>query len=405
MQHIQVSTMSERRTSMIAALMIALGPLSLAMYTPAMPQLAIAFGSPESAIKITLSVYFGGFALAQLATGPIADAFGRRKATLVFLTLYMVGSLLAAFSTSVALLIAGRLVQGIGAAVGQTVARAIIRDQFSGHQAARIMNMTGIILAIAPAMSPTIGGVLLANFGWRSIFFTMLLMSIITLAIVMTTMTETILPDRQRIKPAPLLKAYGTILINPIFMTGTVVLSASVGTLYTLANILPFVLIDEVGLTPTQFGIGMLLQSGMFLLGSLAFRLCMRWANAEQLIKPGLFFIAAGSITTIICGLMLEPSYLSVMGPVALYAFGIAFIIPHLMVAALQPFPHIAGSASSMMGFLQMGTGLLGGFLSGLFIDQHLAMIVIVPAMGAISIATYFLHSSLSKSASQKIEI
>ncbi len=263
--------MSERRTSLIAALLIALGPMSMAMYTPAMPELAVAFGTPEAAIKMTLSVYFGGFAFAQLVAGPVADAFGRRKATLIFMSFYMIGSLLAAFATSVELLIIGRLVQGIGAAVGQTVARAIIRDQFASQQAARIMNMTGIILAIAPALSPTIGGIMLAVFGWRSIFFTLLAVSIIALTIVLTFMSETTVPDRRKALPLPLMKAYGSILINPVFMTGTIVVATAVGALYTLATILPFILIDQVGLTPTQFGLGMLMQSGMFLAGSLAF--------------------------------------------------------------------------------------------------------------------------------------
>ncbi len=403
MQNVQPTMMSERRTSMIAALLIALGPLSLAMYTPAMPELAQALGAPEAAIKLTLSLYFGGFALAQLLAGPVADAFGRRKATIIFMSLYMIGSLMAAFSTSVELLIIGRVVQGIGAAVGQTVARAIVRDQFAGQQAARIMNMAGIILAVAPATAPAIGGVLLATFGWRSIFFAMLFVSIGSLIVVLTFMSETTVPDSRKIHLGPLLKAYGSIVVSPVFMTGTVVVSAAVGTLYTVASILPFILIEEVGLTPTQFGLGMLMQSGMFLCGSVAFRFCMRFASAEKLVWPGLVFIATGSIATVVVGLTLQPSYLSVMGPVAFYAFGIAFVMPHLMVAALQPFPHIAGSASSMMGFLQMGTGLLGGILSGLFADQHIALMVIMPAMGLTCVIAYILYNVLAAKALREV--
>ena len=399
MQHAQFPMMSERRTSMIAALLIALGPLSMSFYTPAMPELALAFDTPEAAIKLTLSVYFGGFAVAQLFAGPIADAYGRRMATLVFMTIYMIGSLMAAFATSVEFLIVGRLVQGIGAAVGQTVARAIVRDQFAGQQAARIMNMAGIILAIAPALSPALGGVMLVSLGWRSIFFAMLAISIVALTIVLTFMSETTVPDRNRAHPIPLLKAYSAIIMNPIFLTSTIVIASAIGALYTLATILPFILIDEVGLTPAQFGLGMLGQSGMFLLGSLTYRMLMRRFSSETLIWPGLGFIAAGSLAALITGLFLTPSYLSIMGPVGLYAFGIAFVMPHLMVAALQPFPNTAGSASSMMGFLQMGTGLLGGFIAAFFTDPHFAMIIIMPSMGTICVLTYVLYSWLTKRA------
>lgn len=399
MQHAQFPMMSERRTSVIAALLIALGPLSMSFYTPAMPELAVAFSTPEAAIKLTISVYFGGFALAQLVAGPIADAYGRRMATLIFMTIYMVGSLTCAFADSVEFLIIGRLVQGIGAAVGQTVARAIVRDQFAGQEAARIMNMAGIILAIAPALAPALGGVMLITLGWRSIFFGMLAIAIVALSIVLTFMSETTVPDKTRARPMALLKAYGTIIINPTFLAATIVVASAVGALYTLATILPFVLIDEVGLTPAQFGLGMLGQSGMFLLGSLAYRLAMRWFTSETLIWPGLGFIATGSIAALLSGLFLTPSYLSVIFPVGIYAFGIAFVMPYLMIAALQPFPHTAGSASSMMGFLQMGTGLLGGFLAALFTDPHLAMIVILPSMGIICVLTYILYTWLARRA------
>src|SRR5690606_21264705 len=142
--------MSESRTSMLGALLATLGPISMSLYTPAMPELVEAFGTTQSAIKLTLSLYFAGFAFAQLLAGPFSDAFGRRLATLVFLGSYLVGGLLCAAAGSVEMLLAGRLVQGIGASVGMTVARAIGRDQFGGEESTRIMNLIGIMLAIGP---------------------------------------------------------------------------------------------------------------------------------------------------------------------------------------------------------------------------------------------------------------
>ena len=105
--------MSERRTSIIGAFLVALGPVSMALYTPAMPELVRAFSSSEAAIKMTLSLYFAGFAFAQLVSGTLSDVIGRRRATLIFMAIYLVGSLMAAFAPSVAVLLAGRLVQGL----------------------------------------------------------------------------------------------------------------------------------------------------------------------------------------------------------------------------------------------------------------------------------------------------
>ena len=155
--------MSERRTSIIGAFLVALGPVSMALYTPAMPELVRAFSSSESAIKMTLSRYLAGFAVAPRVCGTLSDVIGRRRATLIFMAIYLVGSLMAAFAPSVAVLLAGRLVQGIGASVGMTVARAIVRDQFTGTEAARIMNMIGMMLALGPAVCRP-------SAAWRSAF-------------------------------------------------------------------------------------------------------------------------------------------------------------------------------------------------------------------------------------------
>lgn len=268
--------MSERRTSVIAAFLVALGPVSMALYTPAMPQLVHAFSSTESAIKLTLSLYFAGFALAQLVSGTTSDVLGRRKTTLIFMSVYLVGSLMAAFAPSVGVLLAGRLVQGIGASVGMTVSRAIVRDQFTGTKAARIMNMVGMMLAIGPAVSPTLGGFALGLFGWQSIFFLMVGFALAACGAVYFCMSETTTPDPAKGHIGPILRGYGELATSSRFVSATLVMAGAVGALYGQATMLPFVLIDRVGLTPTQFGVGMLMQSGFFFAGTVAVRLLMR---------------------------------------------------------------------------------------------------------------------------------
>ncbi len=150
--------LSERLTALFGALLVALGPISMALYTPAMPTLVAAFGTTVGAVKATLTLYFAGFALAQLVCGPLSDAYGRRPVLIGFLSLYVIASVAAAMAPSVGVLMAARLVQGIGAACGTAISRAIVRDSFTGATSARIMNTIGIFLAIGPALSPSIGG-------------------------------------------------------------------------------------------------------------------------------------------------------------------------------------------------------------------------------------------------------
>ena len=391
-----IARMSERRTSLLAALLVALGPVSMALYTPAMPALVDAFDSSQAAIKSTLTVYFAGFAVAQLLAGPLSDAFGRRKTTIGFLVIYLLGSIVAALAVNVPMLLLARLIQGIGAAVGVTVARAIVRDQFAGERASRIMNMVGIILAVAPAMSPALGGLALTLSGWQAIFALMIGFGVIVSAVVLIAMAETTHAVAALARPPRVLSSYRRVLGNAEFLSASLVVGCSVGALYAQATILPFVLIDEVGLTPTQFGVGMLMQSGFFFLGSLATRYAMGRVPARRLVAPGLVFIGTGSVALIAALALFGATFLTVMVPVALAAVGIAFVMPYMQVAGLRPFPGIAGSASAMMGFIQMGLGLLGGSVSALLGNPVLALGIVVPALSFVGITSYFWYRRLS---------
>lgn len=388
--------MSERRTSIISAFLVAIGPVSMALYTPAMPELVHAFASTESAIKLTLSFYFAGFALSQLVSGTMSDVLGRRKTTLIFLSVYLVGSLMAAFAPTVDVLLAGRLVQGIGVSVGTTVSRAIVRDQFTGSEAARIMNMVGMMLAIGPAVSPTLGGFALGLFGWQSIFFLMVGFALSACGIVCFCMAETTTPDPARGHIRPILSAYRAIATSARFLSATLVIAGALGALYGQATMLPFILIGRVGLTPTQFGVGMLMQSGFFFLGTVAVRLLMRRLTPNGIVIAGLCSIGTASILIVLASHALaQPTFLSVMGPVGLYAFGIAFVMPYMMTAAMEPFPHIAGSASAAMGFIQMGSGFLAGVIAAAIGKPLFAFGIIIPSMGLMAVLAYAWHRAV----------
>lgn len=374
---------------MLGALLVTIGPISMSIYTPAMPALVGAFGTTDAAIKLTLSLYFAGFSIAQLLAGPLSDAFGRRAATLVFVGIYMVGSLLSAFAPGIEWLLAGRLIQGIGASVGITVARAIVRDQFTGADASRIMNLIGIMIAIGPAIAPTLGGLALAAFGWRSVFFLLIGFGLLVCLSVLVFMRETGAPDRRRALPGPLLQAYGELVREPRFVSASLVLGGSIGALYAQATMLPFILIKLVGLSPTAFGLGMLMQSGSYFLGSVVLRMTAARLGGDGSVRVGLTLLGLSGVMIALSVTFVAPSYLSIMGPVAFLAFGLAFLTPHMTTSGLFPFPHIAGSASAMMGFIQMGGGFTGGLMASLVGAPLLAFGTIIPAMALIAIISY----------------
>ncbi|MGI2034837.1 multidrug effflux MFS transporter [Rhizobium panacihumi] len=389
--------MSERRVAIFGAVLTAIGPISMAISTPAMPEMVRAFGTTEAAIKLSLSFYFGGFAIAQLLAGPTSDAFGRRKATLSFMTIYLVGALISVFATSVDALLIGRLIQGVGASVGVTVARAIVRDLFTGSEAARIMNLVGIMVAIGPAMGPTIGGLTLAAFGWESVFILMVLFGAGIIGSVFALLKETTVPDRSRIRPTRLIAAYGETLSEPRFIATALILGGSVGALYAQSTMLPFVLIGTIGLTPTQFGLAMLMQSGAYFAGSLTLKKVSQGLSGMGALRVGIALIGFGALMMFTWNNVMPATLISIMGPVAICTFGLAFITPQVVTMALAPFPHIAGSASAIMGFIQMSFGFAGGVAAAAIGSPVFAFSIVIPTMELIAIAGYFGYLALTR--------
>lgn len=396
-----VAVMSERRVALIGGLMAAIGPISMSLFTPAMPEIVHAFGTTQAAVKMTLSLYFGGFAFAQLVCGPLSDAFGRRPVTIAFMAIYLAGSIFALLSPTIELLIGARFLQGVGAAVGVAVSRALVRDLFTHERSARIMNLIGIILAIGPAVSPTLGGFTMELFGWHAIFLLMVFMGCLIVLVTVTGMRETVARDPSRLRPRQLLRSYGTVLATPYFTLASLTIAGSAGALYVLASVLPFVMMEKVGLSPTQFGAGMLIQSGSYLVGSLALRQLISRFGAFRLVPVGLVCIGVGSLSLAIGLRLSEPTFLNVMLPVGIYAFGIAYIMPAMSTAAMAPFPRNAGAASAMMGFFQMGAGLFGGACTALVGDPVTAVATIIPIMGMIAISSWLAWRSLPEPAIQ----
>lgn len=381
--------MTTTRTAAIGGLLIALGSTSMALYTPAMPTLVAAFATTMAMVKTTLTAYFAGFALTQLVCGPLSDAYGRRPIAFAFLGIYVAGSLAAMLASSIEILVAARFLQGVGAAVGIAVSRAIVRDLFTGAESAKVMNTIGIALAIGPAIAPTLGGLILEFANWHALFIVMAVVGVAALAVVQFALPETNAHrDPGHAHPRRVVATYGRLLRDRRFLVPAVTMGTSVGTIYTLGTLLPFVLIGRVGMNPMHFGLGMLAQTGSYFVGGLVARQLLRHHPADRLVMPGLILAFAGAAATLLLDGWIAPSYAAVMIPVGVFAFAVALILPALTTSAMAPFAEVAGSASALMGFIQMGGGFLGGLAGALFADPVTAFATVFPAMLALALAT-----------------
>lgn len=384
--------MSARRTALLGAGLVAVGPISMALYTPAMPALVEFFGTTDGAVKLTLTSYFAGFAATQLVCGPLTDAFGRKPITILFLGIYLISSVLATFSPTVEFMVAARALQGVGAAIGISVSRAIVRDQFTGQASARIMNTIAMMLALGPALSPTIGGFVLELFSWREVFWCMVIYGVALMAAVTVFQVETNpSPGKHHLNPRQLAINYTTLLKDPRFLAPAILIGCGLGNIYALATVLPFVLIYEVGLSPSVFGLTMILQSGSFILGTVVTGQLLKVTDAHKLVPFGLVMLVVASV--LMCGMTLTqaPSVASVMAPVGLFVFALAFVLPASFTDSMAPFPHIAGAASSMLGFLQFGGGVAASLIVAVVGDPVLGLAFVLPAMPVVGVVCYLL--------------
>lgn len=378
--------MSERRVTIVGAVLAGLGPASLSLFTPAMPEIVHAFGTTEEAVKMTLGLYFAGFTLTQLVCGPLSDGYGRKPVTLAFLGIYLLGSLGALVAPSIDVLILSRLLQGAGAAVGLSLSRAIVRDLFAHEQSARILNLITLILALAPAIAPTVGGLVMEVAGWHAIFSIMFLMGVASLLTVRFALVETVERDPSRVRLGAVMKTYRNLLGSGYFLFSSLVIAGTLGAYYTQATVLPFILMDRLGLTPAQFGLAMLFQSASFISGSLVMRSLIPRYGAYRMVPVGLGISSLGAAAMAVLLGLYEPTFLSVALPMAMFVLGNSFVMPAMSAATVAAFPDSAGAASSLSGFLQMGSGLLGTVVAGILGDAMLGMSVVVPlmALGAV---------------------
>ena len=372
--------------------MIALGPLSLALYTPALPTLVQAFATTPAAVKFSLTIYFLGFCLAQLLCGPLSDAYGRRPVALVFFAIYFVGSIVALLAPSIGVLQVGRALQGVGAAAGIATSRAMVRDLFVGQTSARIMNRIGLLVGLVPAFSPAVGSLLLLA-DWHAIFILMFVYAIAVVAIVWLLMPETNLAaDPALMAPRRMAANYVTLLTDRRFVAPASLMGLVLGGIYTLPSLMPFVLIDRLGLTPVQYALVMIVQTAALIVGNLLVGRLLRRVNARRLVPIGIVIIVLAGAGFWAVRLFATPHLLSFMIPGMFWVFGLPFVTPGTMTSAMSYFPKTAGAASSLIGFMQMGGGFLGSAIAAAaFGDPIAAVDTLMPLISFAAGLCYFL--------------
>jgi DHA1 family bicyclomycin/chloramphenicol resistance-like MFS transporter len=358
-------------TALLAALS-AIGPLTTDMYLPSLPDIASKLDASTPQVQLTLSAYLIGFAVGQIFYGPLSDRHGRKTILLAAMGLYCVATLACAFSTSIEMLIVARALQALGGSGGIVLARAIVRDLYSGSRAGRELSLIGSVMALAPVFAPIVGGVMQTGFGWRSIFITLTAASIGGVAVVVLMLPETLkLRAAERVSIGSILASFRVVARNPVYVAYLAMGSTCYAGLFAWISGASFVLQNLYGLTPFHFGIAFALGSLGYMTGAtIAARLVVR-LGLDGIIGVGACALTAGGLGMMLSVALGLTSALSLILPVAVYLAGLGMVLPQSIAGALTPFPERAGAASSLFGFVQQSVAAASGAAVGWLLGSN----------------------------------
>jgi DHA1 family bicyclomycin/chloramphenicol resistance-like MFS transporter len=354
----------------LLALLSAFTPLSIDMYLPALPVIAVDLRGTVGDIQLTLSAFMIAFGVGQIFYGPAGDRFGRRPVILGGLAVYILTSVGCAFAAAAGHLVILRFLQGLAACGGVVLARTMVRDLAERDQAARAMSLMMACTSIAPMLAPLIGGQILWFLGWRAIFWTLAAIGVVALAAAYFRLPETLRPEyKQPLVLKSILQRFGQLLRHRAFMGYAFTSSFQFAALLSFLSGSPFVFIERYGVAPRSYGLifGSLIV--FMTIGSLLNAHFAPRIGPGRILRYAVFVpLFAGAAAIVLGGI--EARYGTIgMWPIVLcfapQIATISLIGPNSMAMALHRYPHMAGTASSLMGVMQFGLGALFGAVVG----------------------------------------
>ena len=375
------------------ALLVALGPLATDMYVPALPGLTGEFSTSAGQVQLTLSLFLAGFALAQIIYGPLSDRYGRKPVLLGGLALFVLASIACALAESIEMLILARFVQALGGSAGPVLGRAMVRDIHGPLESARVLSHIGSAMALAPAFAPILGGYMSVYLGWPSIFWLLALIGFFGAALLVIAIEETAPQEHRHPKPIKsILRDYANLLRDAGYLGYTLTCTFAYAGLFAFISGSSFVIIEYFGVSEQHFGLLFMLVVAGYISGTLTGARLSRRYDFRQLVFVGsVVLLVAGGVMFAIA-LSQPGQVMSIVLPMMLFMHGVGLVMPQSMAGALANYPHMAGSASGLLGFIQMSVaGLVGSVVGHAYDGTPVAMALAIAIAGFLCLAVYLL--------------
>lgn len=338
----------------VILLLIALMQMTTDLYLPSLPAITAAFSSHAKTIQLTLSVFILGFSVSHLFYGPISDRIGRRSPILFGVCVSAMGSLVCFCAPSATVLILGRFIQGVGIGACNSVGRSLARDILTDRMLAKIGSHIGMVSVIILALSPTLGGYLQEYFGWRAGFLALFIFAAAVWGLAFCYLPETNQhPNPEATKLKVMAHHYLLLLRNNIFMGYTLCACLAGAGMVAYLTIAPFLLQDQLGLSPVQYGwLAFFIAGAIFVSGFANSKLVLK-KGIPLMVLSGIILMLIGGVMMLIFGLFGNLSLLSILLPIVVFSMGAGLVFINAFAGAFDPFPKIAGTVGAMYGCLQ----------------------------------------------------
>jgi MFS transporter, DHA1 family, multidrug resistance protein len=354
---------------------IALGPLTIDLYLPALPTISDELVTTSATVQLTLTGTLLGLGLGQLVIGPLADRFGRKRPLVAGAAVHVLASLLCIVAPNVALLGGLRVLQGLGAAAGSVIAMAIVRDLYTGRAAATLLSRLILVMGAAPVLAPTLGAWVLAFTSWRGVFAVLALYSLLLLPIAARALPETLPPHRRQTSGiAGTLRTYRSLLRDRTFVGLVLVAGLAMSAVMSYVSGASFVFQEQFGLDQQQFGLAFSSGAIWLILASQLNPVLLRRFEPRQMLLGAIVMAAVAGLLLLTVTSSGVGGLFGMLVPLWLVLLAVGFGLPNAPAVALARHGRTAGTAAALLGATQFGVGALISPLVGVLGNDAAAM-------------------------------
>jgi DHA1 family bicyclomycin/chloramphenicol resistance-like MFS transporter len=349
-------------------LLSALGAFSIDMYLPGFPAIAKDLNTTVAHVTLSITSFFIGISLGQMIYGPLLDKFGRKKPLYIGLVVYLATSIACAYAPDANALIGIRFLQALGACAGMVASRALVRDIFPVNENAKVFSLLMLVLAISPIIAPTLGGYMTSSFGWQSIFFVLAFIAAVALVTVYFALPAGREPDKKlSLLPRPIIKGFLEVAKEPQFYTYAFAGAIASSGLYAYIAGSPFVFMELYHVSDKQYGwIFAIIAMGL-IVASQVNTLLLRKYTSEQIIRVTLFCQCLAGLSLVFGVWFNVLNLYSTIFLIWIFLSTQGFAFPNSSALSLAPFSRNAGTASALMGAIQLGLGAISTALVSMF--------------------------------------